>query len=552
MAYFPFQPGQQPMSSSQGVVIASNQSPVSVTGTVTTSPTGNQSVSGTVNLGLGTTTIGSVVLAGGVNPIGSVTALQGTNPWVITGSIQGGGAGTQYLENAITPSVTGTALMFKSNVSSSIVSVVTPSTPLPIVGSISGAITAPPGSIMQTIGSVSGTVNLGLGTTTIGSVVLAGGVNAIGSVAVLQGTNPWQTAIGGSVITVFQDSSIVTINKSSSIIAVVTGSVAAVGSTISYIQNSVAAVIIGGSITATVGTQYLENQIIPSVTGTAVMFKSNISSSIMTVVTPLTPLPVSVQGTVTALQGTTPWLTNQGGSVIAVLQSSSLIGVVTGSVVAITNNNSVIAKLQDSSIIAIPVGSIITVLQSSSLIAINAGSVFTVSLGSIITIQQANSIVGTYAEDAGSASGDKGIFALGVRNDTVASLTSADADYGGMALDAAGRTIIKPFAGENATIISYIGSIVSGSVQLIQASVIGSRSYITDFWLSNTGATTTLVTFQGGDTSLIGQFIAPTGGGMASPGLNIPLKTTLSQDLAFKVSPSSSVLYVTLKGYQAP
>ena len=109
-----------------------------------------------------------------------------------------------------------------------------------------------------------------------------------------------------------------------------------------------------------------------------------------------------------------------------------------------------------------------------------------------------------------------------------------------------------PFAGQQACIISYNGSIVSGSVQLIKASVIGSRSYITDFWLTNTGSTATLVTLQGGDTSILGQFIVPAGGGSNSPGIALPLRTTLSQDLAFKVAPSQSILYAVVKGYQAP
>lgn len=276
MAYLPFQPGQQPMSSSQGVVIASNQSPVSVTGTVNVGNFGNQSVSGTVQVdvraSIGAVIIGgsiatattnsSVMLLNSTNVIGSVMMLQGTNPFIITGSIQGGGAGTQYLENAITPSVTGTAVMFKSNVSSSIVSVVTPSTPLPVSG------------------SVSGTVNLGIGTAQIGSVVLSGGINAIGSVAALQGTNPWFMATpagsvqavrtdNASVIAVFQNSSIIsinagsvftvslgsiiTVNQSSSILAV------PVGSTIVVLQSASLLAVQSGTWKTSIAANYAGN-----------------------------------------------------------------------------------------------------------------------------------------------------------------------------------------------------------------------------------------------------------------------------------------------------
>lgn len=180
------------------------------------------------------------------------------------------------------------------------------------------------------------------------------------------------------------------------------------------------------------------------------------------------------------------------------------------------------------------------------------GALVSTASSSVITIIQANSIAGTYAEDTAHTTGDRGLFTLGVRNDTLASVASADSDYTIHAVDSAGRMLVKPFASEDATIISYKGSVVSGSVTLIQASAIGKRNYITDFWVANTGATTALVTFQGGDTSVVGYTIAPTGGGSNSPGIAIPLKTTLSQDLAFKVAPSSSVIYLTVKGYQAP
>lgn len=38
-----------------------------------------------------------------VNTAGSVVAFQGTDPWIITGSIQGGGAGTEYTEDVAAP-----------------------------------------------------------------------------------------------------------------------------------------------------------------------------------------------------------------------------------------------------------------------------------------------------------------------------------------------------------------------------------------------------------------------------------------------------------------
>lgn len=295
------------------------------------------------------------------------------------------------------------------------------------------------------------------------------------------------------------------------------------------------------------------------------------------------PAGTAVLGSVATLQGTNPWtvvtpaasitsVTTPGGSIMSittpagsVLATSAIspagsitsITIPAGSITAVSATapaGSIMATNQVAgSIMGVSVGSVAAfIVGSASIITVwKDSSVLSVPVGSTITILQAASIAGTYAEDAAHTSADKGLFMLAVRNDTVASFASADTDYAPHAVDAPGRLIVKPFAGENATIISYVGSTVSGSVQLIQASVIGSKSYVTDFWLSNTGAATTLVTFQDGSTSILGQFIAPTGGGMSSPGIAIPIKTFNSQDLAFKVSPSSSVVYVVVKGYQA-
>lgn len=248
-------------------------------------------------------------------------------------------------------------------------------------------------------------------------------------------------------------------------------------------------------------------------------------------------------GSVVAFQGTSPWIVG------------SVYGNISGSVVTFQGTSPWVVNFQNSSIIAINAGSVVAVPQGST-IAIIQGSVAAFQGGTQITSISGTvviqSIVGTYAEDAPSTTADPGIFVLGVRNDTMASLVSANADYGALANDSQGRLVIKPFSPEDGTIISYTGSVVSTSVTLIQASAIGKRSYITDFWLSNTGAAATLVTFQDGSTSVLGYGIAPAGSGESSPGIAIPLKTAPSQDLAFKMGTGTSILYLTVKGYQAP
>lgn len=318
-------------------------------------------------------------------------------------------------------------------------------------------------------------------------------------------------------------------------------------------------------------------------------------------------VPVNTAGSVVTFQGTSPWAVGTGAtSVITLVQGSIAVAVtpvanqsVSGAV-SVSNfptNQSVSGDVRIAGSVATVIiggsisatftppanqsvsGTIQVDVRSSVAVAIISGSIAatftppanqsvsgTVDVtfpttqnvsGSVVGFQGTSpwvmqSIVGTYAEDAAHTTADKGLFILGIRNDAVASLVSADLEYVGGTHDAYGRTVIKPFAPEEGTIISYNGSVVSGSVTLIQASAIGKRNYITDFWIANTGAATALLTFQGGDTSVVGYAIVPTGGGISSPGIAIPLKATASQDLAFKVSPSPSIIYLTVKGYQAP
>lgn len=374
---------------------------------------------------------------------------------------------------------------------------------------------------------------------------LPGGVAVIGSIATLQGTNPWVVAFNNSSILATQQgtviSSLVSTVPSSVIVGAsifgqlptgtaVLGSVATLQGTNPWITNigaSVAAVIIGGSVaTAT--------------TNSSVMLLNG----------------ANVIGSVAALQGTAIW------------NISSVYGNIAGSVVAFqggTQVTSLVSTVPSSILVGasifgqLPAGTAVlgsvTVLQGTN--PWNISSVYGNISGSVVATQGTNpwvvaSLIGTYAEDAAAADGDKGLFFLAVRNDAVASFVSANLDYTPQAVDSAGRSVIKPFSSEDGTIISYTGSVVSTSVTLIQASAIGKRSYITDFWVANTGAATTLITFQGGDTSIVGYTLAPAGGGSNSPGIALPLKTTLSQDLAFKATTGTSILYMTVKGYQAP
>lgn len=208
----------------------------------------------------------------------------------------------------------------------------------------------------------------------------------------------------------------------------------------------------------------------------------------------------SISGTVlvtgSVQQGTTPWAI--AGSVAA-FQAGTIITSVAGQV-------TVVSSL---------VGGIFPISGSVAAVVTNTVNVNTA--GSVVAFQGTNpwvvqSIVGTYAEDAPSASGDKGFLVMGARNDTLASVTSNDGDYSSHVVGPAGELIAA-----NAPFTKWVqgNTIVTsgGSVALIVAQGSSVFTYLTSLQISNTTATNALVTFQGASSSVIGYAPAPGNGG---------------------------------------
>lgn len=559
MAYDPVSPiGQQVMASSLGVVIASNQTPVSVTGTVNigTQPGSVVAFQGTdpwrvtSNGSVATVIIGGSIAASFTPPVnqsvsgvvgasiigypninigGSVVGFQGTSPWVTV----------EQSSSILAVPVGSVITVGKGSIAVAIVS-----------GSIAATFTPPANQ------SVSGTVNIGTG----GPVSVLGTMSVLGTVPVTQATasNPW--IIIGSVQGSFSPSG----NQS--------------------VSGTVGASIIGlPPVKISDGTNllqiYEENNLDASIVGVATMFRSNLNTSIISVVSPATPLPVTTSGSVAAIVTNFPTNQNISGSVAAFI--SGIVPVnAAGSVVAFQGTSPWVVNFQNSSIVALQVaGSILATsatvnMTNSSVMLLNSAnvigsvtalqgtnpwivnfansSILAQPVSSVITIQQANSIVGTYAEDAASADGDKGLATWGIRNDAVASFVGANLDYTPYAVDSAGRMVIKPFGPEESRIEGY-ASVVSTSVTtLVAAAGTGLRNYVTDVWVANTGATTTLITFKDGAGSILGYTIAPTAGGSNLIGLQTPIRTGANASFDFQATSSSSILFATVKGFKAP
>lgn len=156
------------------------------------------------------------------------------------------------------------------------------------------------------------------------------------------------------------------------------------------------------------------------------------------------------------------------------------------------------------------------------------------------------------AEDGGHTSGDTGVMALGVANTALAAISGTTLDYTPIATELNGRvlTIHAPVA---AMVRGNASATDTTSTSVVAASGdAGLKTYITNVQISNTGATTVLVTLQDGSGgTAVGYLIAPAGGG-GIVHYQTPLVTTANTALYFAAGGSTTTLYVSAQGYKAP
>ena len=207
------------------------------------------------------------------------------------------------------------------------------------------------------------------------------------------------------------------------------------------------------------------------------------------------PAGTAVLGSVATLQGTSPW--NIAGSVLATISGTPNVN------------------------------------AAGSVVAFQGGTKITSVIGSI----PSSLLTGIH----------------GHRNDAIASYLGGNLSWNPVATDSAGRIVTKPFSPEASRIEGYASTVNVSVTTLVAAAGAGLRNYITDIWLANTGAATTLVTFRsGGGTSVLGYTIAPTVSGSNLPGLITPIRTLANETFDFQASTGTSVLYATCKGFIAP
>lgn len=219
-----------------------------------------------------------------------------------------------------------------------------------------------------------------------------------------------------------------------------------------------------------------------------------------------------------------------GGVELPVIKISDPVSVV--GTLSLSGNPSISGTVGASVIGTVPV------VQSGTVIS---------SISGTVVVQ---SIVGTYAEDAAHASADAGLFSLGVRNDTMASVASADGDYTYHAVGPVGETLVA-----NAPITKWVSgttSTVSGSAAVASVALIAAQgssifTYLTSAQIYNSGATSALITFTSGG-SILGYGQAPTGGGgnMYMPNA---MKSRPNASIDISASAASSVISVSGQGF---
>lgn len=461
-------------------------------------PNPNQSVSGTVGASIIGAPPANLFMGGAIvstaNPVPVQPPASGSLPITNVGSVitvSQGSVATVIIGGSIAASFTPPA---NQSVSGTVQTDVRGSVATVIIGGSIAASFTPPANQ-----SVSGTVHVD----NFSSVVayqLAGSVLAVSGSFSPAGNQSVSGTVGASVI-------------GHAPVVIVGGSIAASftppanqsvsGTVQTDVRGSVATVIIGGSIAASFTPP--ANQ---SVSG-----EVSVSNF---------PTTQNVSGSVVAFQGTTEWT----------VKSSIAGGIfpVSGSVAAfITNTN-------------VNVGGSVVAFQGAGW----SGSVAALVTNFPVSQNVSGSVV---AFQAGTQSSS----VYGMRNDAVASFLGADLTIRPIATDSAGRTLVRPFAAEEARIEGYISLTSTSVTTLVAAAGAGLRNYITDAWIANTGSVATLITFtsQGG-ASTLGFTIAPGGGGSNLIGLTTPIRTGVNETFGIQAGSPTSTLYMTVKGYKAP
>lgn len=155
-------------------------------------------------------------------------------------------------------------------------------------------------------------------------------------------------------------------------------------------------------------------------------------------------------------------------------------------------------------------------------------------------------------EDAAFGAGDAVMMAGGVNNRSLTAFNATNGDVTPMAVDDHGRTLTAPYTDVSRYVYGNISVTAATNTSLIAAAGASTRNYVTNLSISNTGATTSLITItDGSGGATLWQSIAPAGSG-SNITFTIPIRTSANTALFVTTGSASTTMYVSAAGFTGP
>lgn len=143
------------------------------------------------------------------------------------------------------------------------------------------------------------------------------------------------------------------------------------------------------------------------------------------------------------------------------------------------------------------------------------------------------------------------VMAGAVNNRGITAFNATQGDATPLAVDDYGRNVNIPFAPINNYVYGNIAPITATNTQLVAAQGGSIRTYVTNLSISNTGATTSLITItDGSGGAVLWYTIAPAGSG-SNIQFTVPLRTTANTALYVTTGSASTTMYISMSGFTA-
>lgn len=154
-------------------------------------------------------------------------------------------------------------------------------------------------------------------------------------------------------------------------------------------------------------------------------------------------------------------------------------------------------------------------------------------------------------EDAAFGAGDAVMMAGAVNNRGITAFNATQGDVTPIAVDDYGRSVSIPFSPINNYVYGNIAPTTATNTQLVAAQGGSIRTYVTNLSISNTGATTSLITItDGSGGAVLWYTIAPAGSG-SNIQFTVPLRTTANTALYVTTGSASTTMYISMSGFTA-